>query len=194
MCGMPSESSESRPRVRWTGVAIAVAGLLIALGAWLLPDPAQRLCSLSGDRFSGCSDIPPDYVGRWSGTLTAVDYPLLFSPSQKQFPSTLTIQRARLDKGIAAREQGDETSCAGEWRLTAVREDSLSFHIDHTYPLNPDVLTDGSATRRCTPDLSVIVRLVGKDSLQVEITSGPGTSPMLLPAGLRIAHGTLRRG
>jgi hypothetical protein len=167
--------------------------LLIALGAWLLPDPAQRLCGLSGDRFSGCSDIPPAYIGRWSGTLTAVDYGLAFSPSQKEFPSTRSIQRARIDKGVAAREQGDETSCAQEWRLTAVREDSLSFHVNHTYPLNPSGLTQGSATRRCTPDLSVIVKLVAGDSLQVEITSGPGTSPLLLPAGLRIAHGTLRR-
>jgi len=193
MCGMPSESSGSRPRVRWTGAAVAVAGLLIALGAWLLPDPAQRMCALSGDRFSGCSDIPSDYVGRWTGTLTAVDHGPLFTPSQEEFASTLTIQRARIDKGIAAREQGDKTSCAGEWRLTAVREDSLSFHVDHAYPLDPGVLTEGGATKRCTPDLSVIVKLLGKDSLQVEITSGPGTSPLLLPAGLRIAHGTLRR-
>jgi len=178
--------------MRWAG-AIAVAGLLIALGAWLLPNPAQRLCELSGDRFSGCSDIPSAYIGRWTGTLAAVDYGILYSPSKKEFPSTVTIQRARVDKGVAAREQGDKTSCTQEWRLTAVREDSLSFHVDHTYPLDPGVLTEDSTTRRCTPDLSVMVKLVGDDSLQVEITSGPGTSPMLLPAGLRIAHGTLRR-
>jgi hypothetical protein len=190
MCVMPPES---RPRTRWLGAFVAAAGLLIALGAWLLPDPAQRFCELSGDRFSGCSDIPPAYVGRWTGTLTAVDYGLMYSPSQKEFASTLSIERARIDKGVAAREQGDEKSCAQEWRLTAVRDDSLSFHVDHTYPLNPSGLTEGSATRRCTPDLSVIVKLVGDDSLQVEITSGPATSPLLLPAGLRIAHGTLRR-
>ena len=188
-----SGASAPRPRVRWTGAAIAIAGLMIALGAWLLPDPAQRLCSLSGDRFSGCSDVPSAYIGQWTGTLTAVDYGPLFSPSKKEFASTLTIERGRIDKGIAAREQGDQTSCVGEWRLTAVRADSLSFHVDNSYPVDPGVLTDGSATRRCTPDLSVMVRLVGADALQVEITSGPGTSPMLLPAGLRIAHGTLRR-
>jgi hypothetical protein len=190
MCGMPSES---RPKVRWAGAALAMAGLLIALGAWLLPDPAQRLCELSGDRFSGCSDIPSGYIGKWTGTLNAVDYGILYSPSKKEFPSTLTIQRARIDKGVAAREHGDEASCAQEWRLTSVREDSLSFHVDQTYPIDPNVLTEGGSARRCTPDLSVIVKLAGSDSLQVEITSGPGTSPILLPAGLRIAFGTLRR-
>jgi hypothetical protein len=190
MCAMPSES---RSRKRWAGAIVAVAGLLIALGAWLLPDPGQRLCGLSGDRFSGCSDIPSAYIGRWTGTLTAVDYGILYSPTKKEFPSTLTIQRARIDKGVAAHEQGDESSCAQEWRLTAVRDDSLSFHVDHTYPLDPAGLTQGETMRRCTPDLSVMVKLVGADSLQVEITSGPATSPLILPAGLRIAHGTLRR-
>jgi hypothetical protein len=187
-------SPEPRPKTRWLGAFVSIGGLLIALGAWLLPDPAQRLCSVSGDRFSGCSDIPPAYLGRWTGTLTAVDYGLLFSPSQKEFASTVTIERARIDTGVAARERGDGNSCAQEWRLTSVREDSLSFHVDQTYPLNPDGLTEGSPTRRCTPDLSVMVKLVGGDQLQVEITSGPATSPLVLPAGLRIAHGTLRRG
>jgi hypothetical protein len=190
MSGMPPEP---RPKTRWLAAFVAVAGLLIALAAWLLPDPSERLCALSGDRFSGCSDIPSAYIGKWTGTLNAVDYGLMYSPSQKEFASTLTIERARIDKGVAAREQGDENSCAQEWRLTSVREDSLSFHVDQTYPLNPSGLTEGSPTRRCTPDLSVMVKLIGQDSLQVEITSGPATSPLLLPAGLRIAHGTLRR-
>src|SRR5689334_11677550 len=132
MCAMSSESrpSQSHSGMRWAGAVVAVAGLLIGLGAWLLPDPGQRLCQLSGDRFSGCSDVPTAYIGRWTGTLTAVDYGILFSPSQKEFSSTVTIQRARIDKGVAAREQGDASSCAQEWRLTSVREDSLSFHVD----------------------------------------------------------------
>ncbi len=185
---------EARPARRWAGVLIAIVGLLIGLGAWLLPDPAERLCSLSGDRFSGCSDIPSAYLGTWSGTLTTVSYPLIYSPSRKEFPSTVTIVRARLDKGVAARERGDQDSCAQEWRLTAVRDDSLSFHVDHSYPLNPGGLTQGpQSARRCTPDLSILVKLVDSASLQVEITSGPGTTPPLLPAGLRLAHGTLKR-
>jgi hypothetical protein len=175
-------------------VIAGVLALLVGLGTWLLPNPAQAVCTLTSYRFPGCNDVPNEYLGTWQGRVTMEA--ALVANGESGIDS-VTIFRARQGEGTAAKQlgvdwhdaQGHDVGCSHEWQLDSVGSDRINFHVTKTDPNDPATVTGESG---CLHDLTVSVRLLGHD--KIEFTGIAGSSnPIILPPGTAVYRGILHR-
>lgn len=185
-------------RLRWEVIAAitAMGALVVALATWLVPHPGEAVCSLTGRRAPGCSDVPEQYLGTWQGHVKVADSLLFRSTAVNGSISTVTIHPAQLDEGIAAAERpvakgvsGGDAGCSQKWQLTAVTEDSLEFDVVQTVPNDIAVVTSDTG---CPVDLTVVATLESPGKLRITWLAGPKTH-LLIPPGTLVFQGTLHR-
>ncbi|MGK5740268.1 hypothetical protein [Micromonospora sp. URMC 103] len=190
----PASRTDDRSRPTWQRV-VAVTGtvvaLLVAIGAWLLPEPGSWVCDVTRDRAVGCNDVPNDFLGRWTGAETCHSM-AVFTCHQQEYALTLTISRGQTGEAVVTSrsESGGEPLCESSWTLETADDALLELHVERSRYVGAG--DDDGTMSGCPGDLDVRLQLTEQRTLGLETRSGSRTIP-LMPPGILLFSGVLHQ-
>ncbi|MEO3744674.1 hypothetical protein [Plantactinospora sp. B5E13] len=186
-----AQPTDGRRRgLNWQRIGAVAGGavaLLVAVGAWVVPEPLDLVCDLTGHRPPGCNDVPGDYLGEWTGTETCH-----FACVRSEYQLTLTIRRGQVDAPVVTSRSsaGESALCESSWVLKRAGDDALELYVEHSrfvgakdHPGEPV---------GCPSDLTVWLHRTEQSALKVEIRSGSDDG-LWVPPGTLLFTATLQK-
>jgi hypothetical protein len=148
------------------GVIAAITGvlaLLVAVVAWLLPQPPPPDVTTS-------NGVPESYLGTWRGQVTmTIDDPLDPAGGNSTGIDEIIIEQGKIGDIVANQRpiswpliNGKESGCSRSWKLSEVAKDRIVLKASSTG--NP---TDLPALSGCLSQLTMNVRLATPETIKI---------------------------
>jgi hypothetical protein len=169
---------------------VAAASLVVAVGAWLQPDLPGWICTITDHRGPGCSDVPDEFLGKWSGPEQCHSQALVVCVDQET-PVTVLVERGRKGQPVVTTTTG---ACESRWTLTDAHGLTLNFRTE-SRPTKPGLENPAlpDAPTGCPTGLLATLQLdTTRDTLDASIRSGADPASGL-PVNIELFTASLRK-